>query len=142
MNKYQEYQEAINELYKQRSERYKVYQKHKDWSKEIVEFDKVGDSLRTLQELVDSTKQPTLYECIKEWEKDGWKVEEDGYFNQIYLSKGNDGIIFDISEKNYCLFNGENTTPTLNVNLKLSERLTKTLKAMEVEGKNEQNKKF
>ena len=45
MNKYQE---AINELYKQRAERYKVYQKHKDWSKEIKEYDKVGEALETL----------------------------------------------------------------------------------------------
>lgn len=50
MNKHQE---AINELYKQRAERYKVYQKHKDWSKEIKEYDKVGEALETLQELVD-----------------------------------------------------------------------------------------
>ena len=60
MNKYQE---ALNELYKQRRKRYKVFQKHEKWNKEIKEYDKVGYCLQTLQELVD---KETKYQSLEE----------------------------------------------------------------------------
>ena len=59
MNKHKEYQKALNELYKQRSERYNVFQKHKEWSKEIKEYDKV-------EELTSHSKN---WESIKGYEE-------------------------------------------------------------------------
>lgn len=135
MNKYQE---AINELYKQRAERYKVHQKHKDWSKEIKEYDKVGEALETLQELVDQTKTPTLEEVKKEWEELGWYwhyfYNENGIANKYRITKyvpsrKRDGSGDYQLEIYLC-----NNTKTFNINFNMDmqeyQLLTKTFKAL------------
>lgn len=123
MNKYQE---ALNELYKQRSERYKVYQKHKDWSKEIIEFDKVGDSLRTLQELVDEKyNNPTEEEVLKEFEELGYEISEEIRYCRPFMiiEKGYSIMIsIDKKEKEYYTSLGY-------ISLQLHKLLTKLFKA-------------
>ena len=129
MNKNNNYQEAINELYKQRSERYKVHHKHKDWNKEIIEYDKVGYSLSILQELVDENKQLTFEECIKEWEERGWEWARTT--TMIYISH--------LAKKKSLGITSNNIVKLIGLDLQELELLTKTLKALEIEYENERN---
>ena len=45
--------EAMQELWKLRNCSFKVYQKHKDWQKEIEKYDKIGEVLDVIQKDLD-----------------------------------------------------------------------------------------
>ena len=76
-------------------------------------------------------ENPNLSECIKEWEKRGWKVDEDGYFKTITFIKGDRGICFDIEEKYYFTFQPSLETNSFDIDVELHNLIHKTLKALE-----------
>ena len=91
----------------------------------------VKESMNKFKELIDRQSNPTLSECIKEWEDRGWTVDELKQFPVIKIWKLNkeqrvvDNIyVFNKTLKSKLDFDAD--YETLNL-------LTKTLKALEVE---------
>lgn len=87
---------------------------------------------------INEQTNTSFEECIKEWEKRGWKVDEDGYFKTITFIKGDRGICFDIEEKYYFTFQPSLETNSFDIDVELHNLIHKTLKALEVK-KNECN---
>lgn len=72
-------------------------------------------------------KQPTLSDCIKEWESRGWTYSKSKPFNWLIVEKNYKKIIFDGDEINY------SCAKEFDIDLELNDLITKTLKALEVE---------
>ena len=107
MNKYEELLNAIRTNYGTHSEYYK-----------------------TVKELVDQTKTPTLEEIKKEWEDDGWRINDSSGF--ICFAKlnprtnMNDVINYHPLRKILSLsFYGDE-----NIDIKVLQRITKTTRAL------------
>lgn len=77
----------------------------------------------------------TLEEVKKMWEEDGWKVSEDGYFNTITFITDEKGVDFDIKDKTYFTFQKELEHNSFDIDYKLHDLITKTIKALEKEEK-------
>lgn len=109
-----------------------VKNKEPDFNKESAYNDLklITDVIYELKE-----KEPvyTLEEVKKEWEEKGWKVSEDEYFNTITFIKDEKGIEFDIKDKKYFTFQKELEHNSFDIDCKLHELITKTLKAIEKE---------
>lgn len=107
MNKYQETLNAIRTNYGTHSEYYK-----------------------TVKELVDQTKTPTLEEVKKEWEEKGWyeyyKGKNHIHFRYLNESGSYDEYIFHPTKLYYVA----NDT---KVTYEMFQLISKTLKALEVE---------
>lgn len=134
--------EAIKFLYAQRSERYKVYQKHKDWKKEITAYDNFGDALRIIEEYIENTKnQKYTEEKIKEeWKSFGFTSEKytrNGveYLNFNRENKVNnytEAISFNLNNRTYDasrIYSTFNHAISLNPDLHIL--VDKTLKWLE-----------
>lgn len=71
--------------------------------------------------------QPTLSECIKEWEDRGWTYRRSKYYNWFFVEKEYKEISFDCDKINY------ECESFFEIDLELNILITKTLKALEVE---------
>lgn len=83
------------------------------------------NEFKTLQELVDQQSNPTLLECIKEWNEKGFDV--DIYAVEIVITGSTVNLTIDLEDKT--LFTeGECNSFSYDV----VHLLSKTLKALEV----------
>ena len=81
-----------------------------------------------LQDLINQNKPLTLDECIKEWKEKGWKVDKYSY--AIELWKYN---IYHLKETIIIFTSDRHLTADFDITYEISNLLTKTLKALEVE---------
>ena len=86
----------------------------------------VKESMDKFKELIDQQSNPTLSECIKEWEEEDFNVREEN--NYIYITPKdkvrNEKIMIRLLFKD--------VYPNAFLTSKQLELLTKTLKALEV----------
>lgn len=69
---------------------------------------------------------PTLDECIKEWEEKGFITNNNDLYIFLHHEQHHISLFINKKEINYHIYYGY-------ISLELSELLTKTLKALEVE---------
>ena len=137
MNKHEEYQEALDFYWK-------VYEEHHlgmlarhyiDILKELIVQQSILEEYNVTPEILREVlltcqmfrNQPTLSECIKEWEDRGWTYSKSKPFNWFIVEKNYKKIIFDGYEVNY------SCAKEFDIDLELNDLITKTLKALEVE---------
>lgn len=90
--------------------------------------------VKTLQELVDTTKTPTLEEVKKEWEELGYTWEENEIY--IHITKRDKllcvtkNICLTKQDKEYCCYDEDEDYSCLNINFKEHQLLTKTFRAL------------
>lgn len=120
MSKYEEYQEALNELKT-------VIHDEFDGTKLLNSY---LEKIETLQELIDKEKVPTLEECIKEWEALGWKVIENCSI-RIKLKSSLSTIQISKIKKVYRKVIGKEENNIGNfLTLQEHQLITKTMKAL------------
>lgn len=87
-----------------------------------------------LQKLVDKQSNPTLSECIKEWEDRDFEVV-DNSINYLYVRNYNKNIkvLFRKFELSYKVEDFYDDEDSLVVSYELHNLIHKTLKALEVE---------
>lgn len=103
----------------------------KELRKEIDKILQTGKSLRSyrIYQYLDMLEKdnPTLSECIKEWEDRGWTSFKSKSFGWFIVEKDCKKIIFDWNEINY------SCAKEFDIDLELHNLINKTLKALEVE---------
>ena len=103
----------------------------------IWSYEECGDKvpqniLDTLNEIKQMVRnQPTLSECIKEWEEEGWTVDELKQFPIIKIWKLNKEQ--NVVDNIYVYPKKLNSTIDFNADYGTLNLLTKTLKALEME---------
>lgn len=98
----------------------------------------ITDAIYELKEKLQEKEKEQVYtleQVKKMWEEDGWKVSEDGYFNTITFMTDEKGIDFDIKDKTYFTFQKELDHNSFDIDYKLHDLITKTIKALEKEKK-------
>jgi hypothetical protein len=88
----------------------------------------LGLTKRNKDKLKELTHQPTLSECIKEWEDRGFIVNNNELYIFLYHEQYGISMFINKKEIKYHVYHGY-------ISLELNELLNKTLKALEAEKK-------
>ena len=94
----------------------------------------VKESMDKIKELIDQQSNPTLSECIKEWEENYGVLQNDEYYLEV-IDEWNVRILIDKKTKRYQCYSVSDDIRRLEtpmfVEIDAHHLLSKTLKALE-----------
>jgi hypothetical protein len=92
----------------------------------------LGLTKRNKDKLKELTQNPTLSECIKEWEDKGYECLKGSHIISLFHKEKDIEIAIYLEDKSYCKAE-KNGTDYEWITFEEHQLLTKTLKALEVE---------